>query len=79
MIQVTIKTNTIRGRVVTAEVSDTPMNVFTREGIDVAGSVPNLDGMTLGVADLNATFEALNVRDGSQVRLNSVVKADGAF
>jgi len=78
MIQVKIKTNTIRDRVVTAELSDSVISVFESQGIDVSGSMTNLNGMTLTATDLNSTFQTLGVNDGETVRLNSVVKADGA-
>jgi len=78
MIQVKIKTNTIRDRVVTAELNDSVISVFESQGIDVSGSMTNLNGMTLTATDLNSTFQTLGVNDGEIVRLNSVVKADGA-
>ena len=78
MIQVKIKTNTIRDRVVTAELNDSVISVFESQGIDVSGSMTNLNGMTLTATDLNSTFQTLGVNDGETVRLNSVVKADGA-
>ena len=79
MIQVKIKTNTIRDRIVTAELSDKIISVFESQGIDVSGSMTNLNGMTLTAIDLNSTFASLGVNDGDMVRLNSVVKADGAI
>ena len=78
MIQIKIKTNTIRDRVVTAEVTSTVISVFESQGIDISGSMTNLNGMTLTATDLNSNFESLGVKDGDSIRLNSVVKADGA-
>ncbi len=77
MIQVRIKTNTIRDRVVTAELTDKVISVFESQGIDVSGAMTNLNGMTLSVSDLNSTFQELHIADGESVRLNSVVKGDG--
>lgn len=77
MIKVVIKTNTMR-RDVTAEPNATPRAIFDDFGVDTSGSVVNLNGTILSATDLNSTFEALGVSDGSTVNLNSIVKADGA-
>ncbi len=77
MIKVLVKTNTIRTEVVT-EVTDTPASVFSKAQAGTSGSIINLNGMQLSVTDLNSTFAALGVDDGSTVNLNSIVKADGA-
>lgn len=77
MIRVIVKTNTTR-REVTASVNNTPKSVFDDMGVSTAGAVANLNGTTLNATDLNSTFEALGVQDGSTVNLNSIVKADGA-
>ena len=77
MIQVKIKTNTIRERVVTAEVSDKVISVFESQGIDISELTSNLNGMNLTATDLQSTFQALGVNDGDTVRLNSVIKGDG--
>ena len=78
MIKVVIKTNTIRGKEVTADVDSTPARVFGDLGVSVAGASVNLNGMILTATDLNSTFEALGVADGATVNLNSVIKAVGA-
>lgn len=77
MIQITLRTNTIR-KVVTAEVSDTPNQVFTNNGLSVANSMVNLNGTILGAVDINSPFSALGVVDGSTNNLNAIIKADGA-
>jgi len=38
----------------------------------------NLDGTILSAVDINSSFEALGVQDGSSVNLNCIIKADGA-
>ena len=77
MIKVIIKTNTIRDKQVTAEVTDKVISVFEDLGVDVSGSTTNLNGTILSNTDLNASFQANGVEDGETVRLNSVVKLDG--
>lgn len=74
MIKVIVKTSTTR-KEVTTETSATPASVL---GAGVAGAHVNLNGVILSATDLNSTFEALGVQDGSIVNLNSIVKADGA-
>ena len=78
MIKVIIKTNTVRNKEVTAETTTTPAQVFNEIGVSVAGASVNLNGMILTATDLNSSFEALGVADGTVVNLNSVIKADGA-
>jgi hypothetical protein len=77
MIQVKIKTNTLRDKIVTAEVTDTVISVFQNLGVDVSGAMTNLDGSILSNTDLHNSFAQNGVVDGATVRLNSVVKADG--
>ena len=77
MIQITLRTNTIR-KVVTAEVSDTPNTVFSNNNLSTTNSMVNLNGTILGAVDINSTFAELGVADGSTNNLNAIVKADGA-
>lgn len=77
MIQINIRTNTVR-KTVTAERSNTPNEVFANNGLSTHGAMVNLNGTILSAVDLNATFEALGVANGSTNNLNAIVKADGA-
>lgn len=77
MIQVNVRTNTTR-KTCNVEVTDTPKSVFDSVGVDVSRSMTNLNGVTLTATDLNSTFAALGVSDGTTANLNSIVKADGA-
>lgn len=77
MIKVYVKTNSIR-KDVTTDVTATPASVFSDLGASTAGAAVNLNGTILTATDLNSSFEALGVADGSTVNLNSIVKADGA-
>lgn len=77
MIKVLVKTNTTR-KEVTAETTSTPKAVFNEMGVSVSGAVVNLNGTILSATDLNSTFAALGVTDGTTINLNSIVKADGA-
>lgn len=77
MIKVLVKTNTARREIIT-EAESTPNAVFNDMGVSIAGSMVNLNGTLLSATDLNSSFSALGVTDGSSVNLNSIVKADGA-
>jgi len=76
MIKVTLKTNTGRPEFI-KEITDTPMSVIREAGLDISDSQINLDGMILTATDLNSSFEALGVKDGTNININSVVKGDG--
>ena len=75
MIKVIVKTSTER-KEKTKNITDTPLSCFDND--TEPNSHINLNGTTLTLKELNETFEALGVQDGSTVNLNSVVKADGA-
>ena len=77
MIQVNVRTNTAR-KTKNTDLSSTPAQVLGDLDIGTAGAMINLDGTILSAVDLNSTFEALGVQDGSTINLNSIVKADGA-
>jgi len=77
MISLNVRTNSVR-KTVTAEITDTPRQVFADNNIDISSSMLNLDGTTLSATDLGSTFEALGVADGTSANLNAIVKADGA-
>ena len=79
MIKVIVKTNTVRGREVTADAETTPAENFADLGVSVSGTSVNLDGVILTATDLNSSLEALGIHDGATVNLNSVIKADGAL
>ena len=76
MIRVQVKTNTARP-VFTKEITDTPASVISEMGLDISGAQINLNGTILTATDLQSTFEALGVVDGTTVNLNSIVKGDG--
>lgn len=75
MIKVIVKTSTER-KEKSANITDTPFSCLPKD-IETNSHI-NLNGTTLTLKELNETFEALGVQDGSTVNLNSVVKADGA-
>lgn len=77
MISINVRANAIR-RTVNAPITDTPKKVFDELGCDVSTSMINLEGATLGRADVDKTFEELGVKEGTSVYLNAIVKADGA-
>lgn len=77
MIQVMVR-NSTSVRTITTEVTSTPAKAFAEAGIDTSNAKVNLDGQILTATDMNSTFAALGVNDGSSVKLNGVVKADGA-
>lgn len=77
MISVNVRTNSAR-TTVSADITETPSDVFNKLGVDTSTSMVNLDGAVLSAADFKKTFEELRVTDGSSVNLNSIVKADGA-
>lgn len=77
MIQVNVRTNTAR-KTKNTDLNSTPAQVLGDLDIGTAGAMINLDGTILSAVDLNSTFEALGVQDGSTINLNSIVKADGA-
>lgn len=77
MIKVIVKTTVVRKEVVST-INDTPKSVFSGLGVSTSGSMVNLSGTPLTATDLNSTFAALGVADGSTVSLNCIVKADGA-
>lgn len=78
MIQVQVRTNTTR-KTRNVDVNSTPASVFDELEISPAGSMINLNGTILTATDMQSTFAALGVTDGSTVNLNSIVKADGAI
>lgn len=77
MIKVQLKTNTLREDI-NADITSTPASVFDTAGVGTAGSSINLNGTILTATDLNSTFEALGIADGTTANLNCVIKADGA-
>ena len=77
MINVAVKTNTVR-RTVSADITDTPRKVFDDLGVDISTSMVNLNGAMADASNVNKSFEALGVEDGSTAYLNAIVKADGA-
>jgi len=76
MINVKVNTNTGR-ETYTKEITDTPASLIQEAEISIAGAQLNLDGVILYATDLQSTFEALGVKDGTTVNFNSVIKADG--
>lgn len=77
MISINVRTTTTR-RTVSEDVTATPRQVFDELGVDISRSMVNLNGAVLAAAELNQSFEALGVADGSTANLNAIVKADGA-
>ena len=55
----------------------TPRDAFVEADIDYAGATVQLDGINLGIGDLDRTFSELGVI-GESCMLISVVKADNA-
>ena len=78
MISINVRTNTTR-RTVSADVTQTPRDVFNELGVDTSTSMVNLDGAILSAADFAKSFEDLGVADGATANLNAIVKADGAY
>ncbi len=76
MINVTVKSNTVRSTINTS-VDSTPAEVMEKAGVGTEG-MNNLNGTILTATDLHSTFAQLGIADGSSCNLNSVVKADGA-
>lgn len=79
MITVIVKTATVRGRNVSADITNTPKEVLSEVGVNLSGEMVNLDGMQLSAADMNQTFETLGIADGTTTNLTAVKKADGAI
>lgn len=77
MIKVIVKSNFVR-KEVTAELTQTPQEIFSNLGIDPAGASQTLNGSFLSAVQLNTPFESLDIQDGSVAYLSSIVKADGA-
>lgn len=77
MIAVQVRTNTTR-KTRNVDITSTPAQVFSDLEISPAGAMINLNGTILSATDLNSTFEALGVTDGTTCNLNSIVKMDGA-
>jgi len=77
MVQINVSTNTAR-KIKNVEITSTPAQVFSELEISTANAMINLDGTILSAVDINSSFEALGVQDGSSVNLNCIIKADGA-
>ncbi len=75
MIQVIVKTNGPERRI-TTEVTSTPKATLEELGI-VTNNAIYLNGMTLNRAQMEQSFQNLGIEDGTNVHLNSLVKADG--
>jgi len=76
MIQVIVSTS-VDEHIVNPELNSTPIAVLEELGVSLINASVSLNGQTLSVTDLSATFEALHVREGDSVRLNCTVKYQG--
>jgi sulfur carrier protein ThiS len=75
IIKVTIGTNTER-KEITVDNTKTIKDVLTDNGVNYTSCVVHLDGVPLGVSDLNSSFASLNITDSCS--LLAVVKASNA-
>lgn len=77
MINLTIGTNTERKSVI-VEPDQTLQEVLEENNVNVNGCALHLNGSLIAGVDIEETFEALGVADGSKAMLIAVVKADSA-
>ena len=75
IIKVTIGTNTER-KTITTDNTKTIKQVLTDNDVSYNSCVIHLDGLPLSVAELNSTFESLNITN--ECSLLAVVKASNA-
>jgi hypothetical protein len=75
MVKVTITTTSWRKSDVFAE-HQTPREIFEAFDVDYASATNNIDGVRLGIGDMDKTLKELGV--GDECRLSSVVKTDNA-
>lgn len=78
MLSVNVRTTTTPKKIVSADITSTPRQVFDELGVDTSTSMVNLNGTILSARDMAASFEDLGMTDGTTVNLNAIVKADGA-
>jgi len=76
MIEIEVRTNDVRTKVI-KDTSTTPAEVFGELGINVSGTMVNLDGKNLSATELGTSFASLGVADGTTVGLRAIIKADG--
>lgn len=76
IIKVSIGTNADR-KTITTDNTKTIKEVLTENDISYTSCVIHLDGLPLSVAELNSTFESLNITD--ECSLLAVVKATNAI
>lgn len=78
MISVNIRTNNVR-RTLNLDVNETPRAAFAEIGMNVNfRNQVSLSGVLLSEEELDQTFADLEVEDGDDVTLSSIVKGDGA-
>ena len=75
MIKVIVGNNVQRTTAIVSE-NTTPRQVLEQNEVDYTRGATNLNGCTLGIADLDKSFEALGVKE--QCYLLNVAKADNA-
>lgn len=78
MIQIRVKANGAT-RIVNKEINATPAEVFSDLDLEISKAQITVNGTILTASQINSTFEALGVEDGSEVRIGSVVKTDNAI
>lgn len=75
MVQVIVKTNGPERRI-TTDITSSPKATLEELGI-VTNNAIYLNGMTLNREQMARSFQELGIEDGTDVHLNSLVKADG--
>lgn len=75
MLNLIIGSNLSQKRVI-VKLDSTPKQALDENGIDYSAGTIHLDGVTIGVGDVNKTFDELGCKDTA--RLMVVVKADAA-
>ena len=78
MIQIRVKANGAT-RIVNKEINATTAEVFSDLDLEISKAQITVNGTILTASQINSTFEALGVEDGSEVRIGSVVKTDNAI
>ena len=77
MIQVIVNSTTKRQSVI-REVTSTPYDVFNELDIDTCSAMITMNGRIISMEDMRKTFGEMDVEDESAVKLNAIIKADGA-